>query len=83
MLGAVSVSMCKPIATSFLRANKGFFPSVQALVGLQLSTLDKCLPTVWVVTQIRPLTCVCPLMGLERLLSGKYSVADVTTDTAG
>lgn len=41
---------------TFLRANKGFFPSVQALVGLQLSTLDKCLPTVWVVTQIRPLT---------------------------
>ena len=29
------------------------------------------------------LTCVCPLMGLERLLSGKHSVADVAADAAG
>lgn len=29
------------------------------------------------------LTCVCPLMSLKRLLSGKHSVADVTADAAG
>lgn len=29
------------------------------------------------------LTCVCPLMSLERLLSGKHSVADVAADAAG
>lgn len=29
---------------------------MQPLVGLQLPTLDKCLPTVGVVTQVRPLS---------------------------
>lgn len=37
----------------------------------------------FIMGQRTSLTCVCPLMGLERLLSGKHSVADVTTDTAG
>lgn len=41
---------------TFLRAHKGFLPSVQPLVRLQLTTLDKRLPTIWVVTQIRPLS---------------------------
>ena len=44
------------ITTTFLRADKGFFPSVQPLVCLQLTTLDKCLPAVWVVAEIGPLS---------------------------
>lgn len=83
MLGAVTIGMCEPIATSFLRADKGFLPGVQPLVCLQLTTLDKGLPTVWIVTQIRPLSCVCPLVSLKRLLSGKHSVTDVTANAAG
>lgn len=41
---------------TFLRADKWFLPSVQPLVCLQLTTLDKRLPTIWVVTQIRSLS---------------------------
>lgn len=104
--------------STFLRADEGFLSGVQPLVGLQLTTLDKRLPTVWVVTQIRPLsctqtcttnlifkkktklkichhqitrsrggggdlTCVRPLVSLERLFSWKHAIADVTANTAG
>lgn len=53
-----NVVLLKPcmFRPTFLRAHKGFLPSVQPLVRLQLTTLDKRLPTVWVVTQIRSLS---------------------------
>lgn len=57
---------------TFLRAHKGFLPSVQPLVRLQLTTLDKRLPTIWVVTQIRPLS----LRKKKRYFSGN-SIATV------
>lgn len=43
--------------STFLWADKRFLSSVQPLVGLQLTALDERFPTVWVVTQIRPLSC--------------------------
>lgn len=43
--------------------------------------------TIYILNRISyvaaSLTCVCPLVSLERLLSGKHSVADVTADAAG
>ena len=41
---------------TFLWTGKRLLARMQSLVGLQLSTLDKCLPTGGVITQVRPLT---------------------------
>lgn len=50
---------------------------------LELSTLNKRFSTVWVVTQVGPLTRVSPFVSLERLLPRKHPVTDVATDPAG
>lgn len=83
VFSAVTVSMSKPGCATRGGADEGFFSGVKALVGFELAALGERLGALWVVTLVGPLACVRAEVGLQALLSGEHSVADVALDAAG